>query len=140
MVGRGKLLPLLYIFSRARKLTPEQLASISIGNSIQAYSTVAYTKRVYSGAPNEVTPLSARTFGTWTFVSAVVRIYAAYFIHEQKMYELAFAMLLGANFHFMMEWLVFKTARWGPGLSGPIIISSVSIVWMWTQWDFYVKA
>jgi len=117
-----------------------QLATVSIGNSVQAYSTLSYTKRVYSGTPDQVTPLSARTFGTWTFVTAVVRLLAAYHINDPLAYKLAFIVFLGANLHFMSEWLIFKSAKWGAGLSGPIIISSISLAWMWTQWDFYVKA
>jgi hypothetical protein len=68
-----------------------------------------------------------------------VRIYAAYHINEPHMYQLAFAMFAGANFHFMTEWLVFRTAKWGEGLAGPVIISSISLVWMWSQWEYYMK-
>lgn len=121
-------------------LTPRQLAAVSVGNSIQSYSTLTYSRRVYSGAPEQITPLAGRLFGTWTFVSAVVRIYAAYHINEPHMYALALAMFAGAKFHFMTEWLVFGTAKWGAGLSGPVIISSISLIWMLTQWDYYVKA
>jgi hypothetical protein len=120
-------------------LTPRQLATVSIANSIQCYSTLTFTKRVYSGQPEQVTPLSARTFGTWTFVSAIVRLYAAYHINEPHMYQLAFAMFVGAYVHFMSEWLYFKTAKWGAGLTGPIVISTVSVVWMLAQWDYYTN-
>ena len=116
-----------------------QLAAVSIGNSIQTYSTLTYTKRVYSAKPNEVTGLSARTFGTWTFVTAVVRIIAAYHLNEPAMYRMAFVVFLGANLHFLSEWLVFKTTKWGEGLAGPVIISSVSLLWMLVQWDYYTK-
>jgi len=127
-------------FSRRNTLlTPQQLATISIGNSFQSYSTLTFTKRVYSAQPQQVTPLSARTFGTWTFVSAIVRLYAAYHINEPHMYQLAFAMFVGANFHFISEWLYFKTAKWGAGLAGPTIISTVSLVWMLAQWDYYTN-
>jgi hypothetical protein len=120
-------------------LTKLQLAAVSIGNSIQTYTTLSYTKRVYSAKPNEVTGLSARTFGTWTFVTAIVRIIAAYHLNDPTMYLLAFVVFLGANLHFMSEWLVFKTTKWGEGLAGPVIISSVSLVWMLVQWDFYTN-
>ena len=96
-----------------------QVAVTSMGNAIQAYTTLSYTRRLYAGQPptstssftkttkttttvsettaapaatrptvqdsatteshtSPVTPLSARTFGTWTFLVGVVRIYAAY--------------------------------------------------------------
>ncbi|KAL5117120.1 ergosterol biosynthesis protein [Pleosporales sp. CAS-2024a] len=61
-------------------------ALISIGNSIQAYSTLKLTSRVYNPTPidpppttpKHVTALSSRLFGTWTFLASVIRIYAAY--------------------------------------------------------------
>ena len=120
-------------------LTRQQLATISVANSVQCYSTLTFTKRVYSGQPDQVTPLSARTFGTWTLVASIVRLYAAYHINEPHMYQLAFATFVGANLHFMSEWLYYKTAKWGAGLTGPIIISAVSSVWMLAQWDYYTN-
>lgn len=55
------------------------------------------------------------------------------------MYNMAFITYLVAAGHFGTEWLVFGTARWGPGLAGPIIVSGMSIVWMWMQWSHYIK-
>ena len=113
MAYSGKLKKSDVRFSLATTLTNFQLAAVSIGNSIQTYTTLSYTKRVYSAKPNEVTGLSARTFGTWTFVTAIVRIIAAYHLNDPTMYLLAFVVFLGANLHFMSEWLVFKTTKWG---------------------------
>jgi hypothetical protein len=70
-----------------------QTAIISIGNSIQAYSTLTFTSRVYNPTPidppptvpKHVTALSSRTFGTWTFLAAVIRMYAAYNIENPAM-------------------------------------------------------
>lgn len=90
-------------------------------------------------APNTtVTPLSARTFGTWTLVQSIVRLYAAYNISNPQIYQLAYLTYLVAGLHFMGEWLVFKTAKWGAPLAGPIIVSSSSLLWMTVQWGFYV--
>lgn len=125
-----------------------------MANSIQAYVSLAPTQRVYSGpstAPtgipksamketSPVTPLSARTFGTWTAITAVVRLYAAYHIQVPVMYELALWTFGVAWAHFMSEWLVFKTTKMASGLAGPVIVSTTSLIWMWLQWDYYVKA
>lgn len=131
-----------------------KVSVISIANSIQAYSTLHYTQRVYNGslkssnsktAPpslsqtSPVTPLSARTFGTWTFLSSVIRLYAAYHVHNKQVYELAFWTYGIAFAHFMSEWWVFGSARWGAGIAGPSFVSTGSLVWMWVQWGFYVR-
>jgi len=126
---------------------------ISVGNSMQAYLTTSYSSQVYLGppisskpataydpAPNSpVTPLSSRTFGTWTLIQSLIRLYAAYYIDNAQIYQMAFLTYLVAWCHFMSEWQVFGTARWGKGLAGPVIISTGSLVWMWMQWGFYVQ-
>lgn len=83
--------------------------------------------------------LSARTFGTWTALSSIVRLYAAYHIHEAAVYELALWTFGLAFAHFGSEWLVFGTARWGRGLAGPVFVSTVTGSWMWAQWGNYVQ-
>ncbi|KAF2275687.1 Erg28 protein [Westerdykella ornata] len=124
------------------------LSIVSIGNSIQAYTSLGPTRRVYSGtsspssrtpssSSSPVNPLSARTFGTWTLLASIIRLYAAYHITNPQVYELAFWTYAVAWAHFFSEWWVFGTARWGPGLMGPVVISSVSLVWMWVQWGVY---
>ncbi|KAF2714232.1 transmembrane domain-containing protein [Pleomassaria siparia CBS 279.74] len=135
---------------------------ISIANSIQSYTTLHYTRRIYtppsasnppSGipprtlktpslsspeTPSQVTPLSSRTFGTWTLLTSIVRLYAAYNINEPVMYELAICTYGVAWLHFMSEWWVFGTTKWGTPLAGPVFVSTGSLVWMWLQKDFYV--
>ncbi|KAH8597350.1 ergosterol 28 [Bisporella sp. PMI_857] len=130
---------------------------ISIANSIQAYTTLTYTARVYSEnpspsstpskakpvtplAPNStVTPLQARTFGTWTVIQSLVRLSAAYNISNGEIYKLAYGTYLVALLHFGAEWKVFGTAKWGAPLAGPVIIASGTLVWMAMQWNFYVQ-
>ncbi|KAK0261993.1 ergosterol biosynthesis protein [Friedmanniomyces endolithicus] len=118
------------------------LSIVSIGNSVQAYVSLAGTREVYAGsAPSSspVTPLSARTFGTWTALSSIIRLYAAYHIQEPVVYQLALWTYGLAFAHFASEWLVFGTARWGRGLAGPIFVSTVTGSWMLAQWSSYVR-
>lgn len=127
---------------------------LAIGNSIQAYATMSFTSRVYLGpslpAPKEgkpkkdmgenspATPLSSRTMGTWTMLQAIVRFYAAYHIENPAIYQMAIWTFVVAGFHFYSEWLCYKTARWSKGLAGPIIVASASLIWMASQYRFYV--
>lgn len=79
-------------------------------------------------------------FGTWTVVQALIRLYAAYNIHDKNLYQLALWTFIVAGAHFGSEWLVFKTAKWGAGLAGPAFVASGTGVWMLLQWGSYVQA
>lgn len=112
---------------------------MSVGNTIQAYMTTKNTREVYLRSGSETSALSSRIFGTWTIVSAVIRLYAAYNISNPQLYQLAIWAYAIAWGHFVSEWLIFKTAAWGRGLTGPIFISTGSLVWMLSQWGYYVQ-
>ncbi|KAA6414461.1 MAG: ergosterol 28 [Lasallia pustulata] len=115
------------------------ISLISLGNSVQTYVTQTYSQRVYSGAPHQVTALSARTFGTWTIQTSLIRLYAAYHISSPLMYQLALWTFAIAFAHFASEWLVFGTALWGKGLAGPAVVATGSLAWMLLRWEEYVR-
>jgi len=135
-------------------LLPQWLLLVSIiavGNSIQAYSTLTFTSQVYAGSSSDIpktpssstspaTPLSSRTFGTWTLIQSIVRLYAAYNIDNPQIYQMAILTYAVAWLHFMSEWWVFGTARWGRGLAGPVFVATGSLVWMSAQWGYYIPA
>lgn len=130
---RGGLLPHWLLF----------ISVVSVFNSAQNYliRDLSLTRKVYSAAPaNEVTHLSARTFGTWTFLTSIVRFYGAYNIVGNKdMYNLCIWTFVVAGGHFVSEWLVFKNCKLDKGLAGPLIVASSSLIWMFTQRDFYLN-
>lgn len=122
-------------------LLPKWLLLISLVaflNSVQAYTTPEISKKVYENKPNEITALSARTFGTWTFLSAIIRFYGAYYLSNPQIYSIVYWSYVIAFTHFALEFLVYKTAKVGKGLAGPAIVSTLTLVWMWLQWDYYV--
>jgi Erg28 like protein len=146
--------------SLPRTYSRAKVSAVSVLNSAQAYLTLTYTAQVYSEDPSlngsykksdesprrasghptsTVTPLSSRLFGTWTVIQSMVRMYAAYYISNPQIYQLAFLTYAVAFVHFISEWFVFRTAKWGAPLAGPVIISTSSLVWMWLQWGYYVQ-
>ncbi|KAH8100102.1 Erg28 like protein-domain-containing protein [Cristinia sonorae] len=116
------------------------IATVAFFNTIQNFTTLKFTRRVYSKKVAEVTPLQARTFGVWTLLSAAVRFYAAYHIHEKSVYDITLISYLIAFGHITSELLIFGSAGIAfPSLS-PLIVSSVSLLWMFSQYEFYVNA
>ncbi|KAH9994583.1 transmembrane domain-containing protein [Xylariaceae sp. FL0662B] len=156
------------------------LSIIAVGNSLQNYLTLHYSRRLYNGqfTPNpslpaksasfdpadspqklvphaataaaaavskegraldQVTPLAARLFGTYTLISAIVRIYASYHLALAPVYHMALWTYVVALVHFGSEFAVYKTARLGPPVLFPFFFASVGIVWMVSQYKFYVE-
>lgn len=135
------------------------VAVTAVGNAVQAYTTLSYTTRLYSGplpskgAPSKLaptwsqpittnspaTPLAGRLFGTWSFMAGVIRFYAAYDISNPVMYQLALWTYIIGFFHFGSELVAFKTARFWTPVLAPMAVAGASLVWMLTQWSYYVK-
>lgn len=55
------------------------------------------------------------------------------------MYQLAMWAYAIAFAHFASEFLGFGTVRIGPGLGSTITVSSLSMLWMFSQWGWYVQ-
>lgn len=136
-------------------LTLSKIAIVSIGNSVSCYISLDGSRAVYTGTSGKkpsstassskaidsspVNALSARTFGTWTALSSIVRMYAAYNINNPQVYEICLWTYGIAFAHFFSEWLVFGSARWGKGLGSPVAVSTITTVWMLSQWGNYVQ-
>ncbi|KAF9422898.1 ergosterol biosynthesis protein [Podila epigama] len=108
-------------------------------NTFQSFYTSAANRRIYANKPQEVTGLSGRTFGVWTLLSSVVRLYGAYNLHIGQIYNIVLCTFGIAWIHFMSEYFFFRTAKiTGPFLA-PCIVATSSLIWMVSQHDFYVK-
>jgi len=77
-------------------------------------------------------------FGTWTALSCIIRLVAAYHINDLPMYYIVLCSYVLAFAHFGSEWLVFGTMKSGRGLAPVLGVSASSIVWMLVQSDFYL--
>ncbi|KAH9817678.1 hypothetical protein DFH28DRAFT_1081280 [Melampsora americana] len=112
---------------------------ISIFNTLQNFLTLKFTQKIYNQEPKLVNSLQSRTFAIWTLTSGLIRIYTAYNIHHQALYQLTIGSYLIALFHFGTEFMVFKTCQFSSGLISPLIVASTSLIWMIRQYDFYVR-
>ncbi|KEF58963.1 uncharacterized protein A1O9_03806 [Exophiala aquamarina CBS 119918] len=126
----------------------------ALGNAVQCYNTMSYTRRVYPGqaaskssrsTPSDVastspaTPLSSRTFGTWTAAVGIVRIFAAYHINEPAWYQLQMLTNVVGLVHFGLEAFVYKTSPpSGPWLA-PVCVALIGEIWSIAQYNFYVR-
>ncbi|GBB88434.1 hypothetical protein RclHR1_00150030 [Rhizophagus clarus] len=112
---------------------------LALFNTIQNFVTLSLTKQIYSARPDQVTALTSRTFAIWTLLSAIVRIYAAYNITEVNLYQIAIWTYIIAWLHFVSEFIIYKSAKIGPGWLSPVIVSSLSLFWMLSQYNYYTQ-
>ncbi|KAI1775528.1 transmembrane domain-containing protein [Hypoxylon cercidicola] len=148
---------------------------LAVGNTIQSYMTLHYSRRIYGGkfvpnsslpaksatfdpddstqklvpastsnskearAQDQVTPLAARLFGTYTIISSIVRIYASYNLHIAPVYNITLWTYVVALAHFGSECLVYKTAHFAGPVGLTFFFASVGITWMASQYSFYVE-
>ncbi|OAX81746.1 hypothetical protein ACJ72_03903, partial [Emergomyces africanus] len=112
------------------------LAAVSVINTSQAILNPSYTALIYNNSPANA--VQSRTFGTWTFISAVVRGYAAFNINEPHMYDLAMWTFGTAFAHFVSEWLIFGSAKAKGRFVSPLCVASGTLVWMATQRSSYL--
>ncbi|KAI0087296.1 Erg28 like protein-domain-containing protein [Irpex rosettiformis] len=115
------------------------VSAMAIFNTVQNFTTTKLTHRLYNRLPI-VAPVQARTFAVWTLMSAVVRFYTAYDIHNKTLYDMSLLSFLIVFGHFTSEIFVFRTAKLNGPVISPLIVGTTSLVWMITQYDFYVKA
>lgn len=114
-----------------------QVSVVSALNSLQAYCSPQYTSDLYSNGKVPASPLSGRVFGTWTFLSAVIRMTAAYNMDNPVAYNLAMWTYGIALTHFVGELVVGNASLKGRFVS-PLIVASASLAWMITQREVYL--
>lgn len=117
---------------------------ISTLNSVQSYISATYHEALYVGSrttnnASPSTPLASRTFGTWTLLSSVVRLYAAYNISNPVAYDLALWTYGIALTHFVSEWAVYGSAQLKGRFVMPMLFASSAVGWMWTQRAWYLQ-
>ncbi|XDB54132.1 hypothetical protein AB1E18_007603 [Capra hircus] len=104
---------------------------VAAGNSLQSFRdhTFLYEK-LYTGKPDLVNGLQARTYGIWTLLSSVVRCLCAIDIHNKTLYYITLWTFFLALGHFLSELFVFGTAAPTIGVMAPLTVASISILGM----------
>ncbi|KAL6933672.1 related to Ergosterol biosynthetic protein 28 [Hanseniaspora guilliermondii] len=119
------------------------ISVVSVFNSLQCFSKIgiSLTRKVYANTSlknnNQINELSCRLFGTWTFISCVIRLYAALYPSNEQIYQICFISYIVALGHFGSELIVFKSCKLDKGIVGPFVVASTSLIWMYNQKEFY---
>ncbi|XP_030212177.1 probable ergosterol biosynthetic protein 28 isoform X1 [Gadus morhua] len=104
---------------------------IAMGNTVQSFRDHSFlSEKLYTGMPQFVNGLQARTFGIWTLLASIIRCACAIDIHNKTLYHITLWTFVLALGHFLSEAFIYKTAPVTIGVMAPLIVASVSIVGM----------
>ena len=127
----GKFVPNSSLPPKSAKFNPED----SLGKIVPASSNSKDAEK----AKDQVTPLAARLFGTYTFLAGLIRFYACYRLEDRFLYQMAMWTHIIAGVHFASEILVYKTIKMtGPELF-PLFAGFGGALWMALQYNHYVS-
>ena len=90
-------------------------------------------------AKDQVTPLGARVFGTYTFMAGIIRFYACYDLSNPLLYKLAIWTHIIAAAHFTSEMFVYKTMKFSGPQGFPFAAAYGGLCWMLMQYSHYVQ-
>ncbi|KAI0110169.1 ergosterol biosynthesis protein-like protein Erg28 [Daldinia grandis] len=116
-------------------------------NSLSAaiHSVVCYVNdpttalRAFSG-PGAPPPhsLLAHVYGVKNLYTSMIRIYAAYYITNPQVYDLAVGTFVGVLFLYVTEVFIYKSARLREA-SFPYVIAGTGLIWMVLERDWYLS-
>ncbi|XP_069494141.1 ergosterol biosynthetic protein 28 homolog [Ambystoma mexicanum] len=104
---------------------------IAVGNTVQSFRDHSFlSEKLYTGTPNLVNGLQARTFGIWTLLSSLVRCACAIDIQNKTLYHITLWSFVLAVVHFLSEVFIYKTAPLTIGVMAPLMVGSFSVLGM----------
>ncbi|KAK3749759.1 hypothetical protein RRG08_046264 [Elysia crispata] len=105
---------------------------VAVGSTIQCFLSPSYaTDLIFTVDQNNVTALTSRLFGVWTFLAGVLRVMCAVDLHNKSLYHLTLFTFVLVLVYFVSEVFIYKTARLeSAGILAPLVISSSSILLM----------
>ncbi|KAK3323966.1 hypothetical protein B0T22DRAFT_375000 [Podospora appendiculata] len=108
-------------------------------DSVAVLKPASATGKDAAKAKDQVTPLAARVFGTYTFMAGIIRFYASYQLENASLYQLAMWTHIIAGVHFTSELLVFKTIKFSGPQFFPFAAAYSGAIWMYLQYGHYVQ-
>lgn len=107
------------------------VGTIALANGMQCFINKDYPKsRLYTLRPQEASPLLSRMFGIWTILAAIIRLVFALGPYNMSIWLVTLLSFVLALLHFTSELFIYKTTTFSFATISPLVVSSVSIIWL----------
>ncbi|GFO48194.1 ergosterol biosynthetic protein 28 [Plakobranchus ocellatus] len=105
---------------------------IAFGSAVQCFINPNYIyERIYTSNNENVSTLTSRLFGVWTFLSGSLRVMCALDLYNKRLYHVTLLSFILALGHFISEVYIYRTAQLqSAGILAPLFVSSTSILLM----------
>ncbi|GAB5030483.1 ergosterol biosynthetic protein 28 [Nannochloropsis oceanica] len=114
------------------------VASLRVLSVVLGYLQPAtLAKSVFGLATDQVTPLTARTFGIWTLLSAIITLMCALNIESGPLYRTTMASFAVALLYFVLEVGVYHTVDVRSAMP-PFIIATLSVLLLAAGYSYIV--
>ena len=86
--------------------------------------------------PQHLNQPMSRIYGLKNLYTATIRLLAAYYLDDRKLYFLCTVTYIGPLAHYGTELGIWKTVGWREGRAA-LITPAIGLVWLWLRWgDF----
>ena len=125
--------------SESKKITTTETSFVDFPEAARENRRPSTISIAIAEPQSPVTPLSSRTFGTWNIAVGIVRLFAAYHIHEKSWYQMQMIANIIGLVHFGLEAAVYKTARPSGPFLAPTVVAAIGLSWSIAQYSFYIR-
>ncbi|KAK0721582.1 hypothetical protein B0T26DRAFT_749087 [Lasiosphaeria miniovina] len=130
-IYNGRFVPNHALAPKTERFNPE--------DSVNVLKPASATGKDAEKAKDQVTPLTARVFGNYTFLAGVIRVYASFSPENASLYQLALLTHGVAALSFTSELLIFKTMKFTGPQGFPFAAAYLGGLWMTLQYSHYVQ-
>eukprot|EP01100_Stratorugosa_tubuloviscum_P004555 TRINITY_DN2148_c0_g2_i3.p1 TRINITY_DN2148_c0_g2~~TRINITY_DN2148_c0_g2_i3.p1 ORF type:complete len:142 (-),score=40.66 TRINITY_DN2148_c0_g2_i3:157-582(-) len=106
------------------------VSALSLFGAFQAFFLETLKDQQFSNAPEQVTDVARRLFGSWTILATVILALCAFHLHEKAIVNATLGSFIIVFIVYSYETFIAKTIPLWPNATAPFIIAGISFFWI----------